>query len=125
MDSFMKVLNAPQRIIAGAVYVGGDSPDGQGDVASPAEVFKALLSHVRNRTALKVQHTGPNLAGSDIKLLANYMVGKNGGVLGGAFVPAFTWVMICKVSPEIFKDVRAGRLGGFSMSGRANARVSP
>jgi hypothetical protein len=127
METFCKVLNPAQRIICAAVYVGGDAsqPDGQGDYAKPVEVFKALLSHVKNRAAMKRMHEGPNLAGSDIKVLCEYMTAKDGAVVGGAFVPPFTWLITARLSPELFAQVRAGKLRGLSMCGTGNGIVKP
>jgi hypothetical protein len=123
---FMKVLSVPQRIIAGAVYIGGDQPDGQGDVASPSEVFKAMLSHTtRARGAFKKMHAGENLlATGDVKVLAEYMTAAP-TVLGDSYVPPFAWIIVARLSPELFAQVQAGKLSGLSMSGRAAARIKP
>ena len=121
--SVLKILNPVQRIVCAPVYTGNlNDPDGQGDVAEPADVFKALCSHMRKRRT-KVMHDGDNLTGSDIKILGEYMTGAAGcdmGPAGGYILPQ-TWVMVMRLSPALFKKVQSGELTGLSMSGRASA----
>ena len=124
METFvMKILDGVQRIVCGAVYVGGPEPDGQNDVASPAAVFGALLSHSKRR-AMKVMHSGPDRAGDDIKILSEFMTGATACGTGSWFIPPFTWVITARLSPKLFEQVRAKKLAGFSMAGTATARTA-
>jgi len=116
-DSFIK--NEDQKLVGGIVYEVGEV-DAQGDmIQSPTEIWKAMESFAENGAVIKFMHSGNRVNATVIESFQ----AEEDTIKGGSIIPSGAWYITAHVSDEeIWKDIKSGRIGGFSMSGRANAK---
>lgn len=110
--------NEDEQIVAGVVYE-PDTEDAQGDFANAGEIRKAAYRYMAESGRFKVMHK----SGTDgVRLLENYIAPVT-FKMGNQMIRKGSWVMVLKVlDADLWKQVKDGKITGFSMGGRARTR---
>jgi len=104
-----------EQIVYGIVYE-PDTVDAQGDQANAEEIQKAAYNFMENVQAFKVMHKGKKVK---IKILENYIAPVDFKI-GKREVKKGSWVLVTRVLDKaVWKDIKAGKLTGYSMAGYA------
>ena len=112
------VKNEEQRIVGGIVYCVGELDSQDDYVDSPAEIWKALESHMLSGATIKVMHDGDPV---DCPVVECFQAEAD-TVKGGDTIPSGAWFLTCKVlDDDIWAAVKSGELTGFSMAGMAHS----
>ena len=114
-----------ERIVTGLVYAPAQDPnnpelDAQGDyVEGAAQIEKAMYNFMEAGQRLRLMHEG--WGRSDLVLLENWQVGTEDVMIrGGEQLPSGAWMMTIKVNNnDLWKEIREGKLTGFSLGGTA------
>jgi hypothetical protein len=113
--------DAEQRLVTGIVLEPTKEmgqPDSQGDLYSAAEVEQAALRFMENYQQLGLQHQ--EMVGRDCMRIVESWIQPDDTVIGGQPVVKGTWLMTVRVvDDQLWKDIREGRLTGFSIGGSA------
>lgn len=104
-----------EHIVCAIVYQ-PDTVDAQGDQASAEEIEKAAHDFMENSQTFKVMHKGKP---AKVKILESYIAPQDIKIAKQA-IKKGTWLMTVRVNDDkIWKDVKSGKLTGFSMAGYA------
>lgn len=107
-----------EQIVVGVVYE-PDVVDAQGDSASAEEIYKAHQRYNLESKTLGIMHK--DAAGERAQIVESYIAPADFR-LGKGFVRKGAWVMTIKIyDPELWKQIKEGKLTGLSMAGRARA----
>ncbi len=111
------IEKADEHIVAGIVYE-PDTVDAQGDEASEEEIRKAAYRFMENGCEFKVNHKGKNV---DVAILESYIAPQD-LMIAKQKVKKGSWVLVTRVNDDdIWKDIKDGKLTGYSMAGTAQA----
>lgn len=111
-------LNDEEQIVVGVVYE-PDVVDAQGDSASADEIRKACHRYNIDSKTLGIMHK--DAAGDRAQIIESYIAPADFR-LGKGNVKRGAWVMTIKIhDPELWKQIKEGKLTGLSMAGRARA----
>ena len=103
--------------IAGIVYE-PDSVDSQNDYATAHEIRKAAHRYMMESGRFKVMHKD---AVEGVRMLETYIAPVNFR-MGDQMIRKGSWVIVLKVlDADLWKQVKEGKITGFSMGGRARA----
>jgi len=109
-----------EHIVYGIVYA-PDEVDSQGDQASAEEIKKAAYDFMEHCQTFKVMHKGKP---ADIKVLESYIAPQKLTV-SGRTIKKGSWVISARINnKKVWKDVKTGKLTGFSMAGYAKVETS-
>jgi len=111
-----------KRWVGGIVYTAGEEEgDAQGDwISDIEELRKASELYMLKSQRIKIMHGG--VARGDLHIIENFVTDEPTMHLG-VEIPKNSWWLMTKVlNDEIWKDVKEGKLTGFSMGGRARER---
>ena len=104
-----------EQIVYGIVYE-PDTVDAQGDEANAEEIKKAAYLFMENVQQFKVMHKGKKV---NIKILENYIAPIDFKIEKRK-VKKGSWVLVTRVLDKaVWKDIKAGKLTGYSMAGYA------
>ena len=119
---FKKVDDA-EYIVGGIVYP-SKKVDSQGHFAVKSEVWKALKKYMIEKKNIKIMHKG---VARSIPIIENYFVEEDhhkGGTAEQFLIHKGDWWLSVFLgndeNKDIWKDVKSGKLTGFSMAGKAN-----
>lgn len=117
-----KKIDKEEHIVGGIIYE-PDKEDTQGDQANAKEIWKALKNYMIKGRSIKVMHKGK---AKSVPIIECFQAEENthkGGTGPEHLVKKGAWWLSVYLGgePEIWKDVLAGKLNGFSMAGRAEA----
>ena len=116
---FLKIRSEEERLVGGIVYAPGEV-DGQGDWTDAEEIWKAMKSHMIDHAGtVQVMHDGVPRG----MPIVECFVAEADTVKAGDCIPAGAWYLAVYVPPEmesLWKKIKAGEIGGFSMSGTAD-----
>lgn len=103
------------HICMGIVYE-PDTEDSQGDMASAEEIEKAAFDFMENVQSFRVMHKGKP---AKIKVLESYVAPVD-FTINKRNVKKGSWILTTRINdPKIWKDIKAGKLTGYSMAGVA------
>lgn len=106
-----------ERFVYGIVYE-PDEVDTQGDTATEESIRKAAHFYMINTQKIKVNHKGSQVA---VDVLESYLAPVDLAVAGRP-IKKGTWMLGVRVNdPDIWDQVKAGELQGFSMAGIAHS----
>lgn len=109
-------LDNEKRLVGGIVYE-PDTVDAQGDSASSTEIEKAAHNFLQDSRTLGLMHKEE--AGPRAKIVESYVAPCN-MKMENQTIKKGTWMMVVKVHDNALWDqVKAGKITGFSMGGRA------
>lgn len=109
------VEKGDEQIVYGIVYE-PDTVDAQGDQANADEIKKAAYGFMENAQAFKVMHKGKKVK---VQILENYIAPVD-FTIAKRTVKKGSWVLVTRVlDKELWKDIKAGNLTGYSMAGYA------
>ena len=109
------IAKADEHIVCGIVYE-PDTVDAQGDEASEDEIRKAAYRFMEEAHEFKINHKGKAV---DIKVLESYIAPQD-LTIAKQKVKKGSWVLITHVVDDgIWKDIKDGKLTGYSMAGTA------
>jgi len=118
------VEKAEKRIISGIVLQ-PEVVDGQGDIMSAdviAEAAYKYLSEYNRKTTLKLQHSSP--VKKRFSLIESYIAPMD-FVLGTTPIKTGTWIVSMRIfDDKIWKQIKDGKITGFSIGGKAKTVVS-
>lgn len=104
-----------ERIVYGIVYE-PDTVDAQGDQANAEEIKKAAYLFMENVQQFKVMHKGKNVK---VKILENYIAPVD-FTIEKRNVKKGSWVLVTRIlDKKLWKEIKAGKLTGYSMAGYA------
>jgi len=107
------VKKADEQIVCGIVYE-PDIVDSQGDKANAEEIKKACYHFMEKAQQFKVMHKGKKVG---VEILENYIAPQD-LTIGDKKIKKGTWLMTVRVNDsKIWKDIKTGKLTGFSMAG--------
>ena len=117
------VKSDEERVVGGIVY-SADGPagaDAQGDfVDDPKEIWDAMKAYMIAGPIVKFMHGGKPISTPVVEcLFTDEPIVKDGEV-----IPAGSWYMACYIPEhmeELWKAIKDGDIGGFSMAGSATA----
>lgn len=117
-----KKIDKKEHIVGGIVYE-PDKEDSQGDQANAKEIWKALKNYMIKGKSIKVLHKGK---AKNVPIVECFQAEEDthkGGTGPEHLIKKGAWWLSVYLGgePEIWKDVLAGKLNGFSMAGRAEA----
>jgi hypothetical protein len=105
-----------ERIVCGIVYA-PDEEDLQGDGASEEEIRKAAYHFMEHVQRFKVNHKGKH---AKVKVLDSYLAPVD-LILANRQVKKGTWLLTTRIlDDKIWKDIKSGKIAGFSMAGYAS-----
>ena len=115
-------IDKKEHIVGGIIYE-PDKKDTQGDEASAKEIWKALKNYMTKKKSIKVMHKGKAKSVAIVECFQAEEDTHKGGTGPEHLVKKGAWWLSIYLGdePEIWKDVLAGKLNGFSMAGRASA----
>jgi SAM-dependent methyltransferase len=118
-------IDRKQQIVGGIVYE-PDVVDTQGDWADAADIQKAMYRfmerYAEDTRRIKVLHKGQVRHFPIVECFQPEADMRRGNQI----VKAGSWWMMVKVTdPEVWAEVEAGRLAGFSMGGQASGKQTP
>ena len=109
------VQKGDERIVYGIVYE-PDTVDAQGDQANAAEIKKAAYGFMENVQTFKVMHKGKKVK---VKILENYIAPVD-FTIEKRNIKKGSWILVTRILDEkLWKDIKAGKLTGYSMAGYA------
>lgn len=109
------IIKGDEHIVYGIVYE-PDTTDSQGDAATAEEIKKAAYQFMEKVQVFKVNHEGGEV---DVKVLESYLAPTSFSI-GKKKVKKGTWILVTRVLDEkVWKDIKAGKLTGYSMAGYA------
>jgi hypothetical protein len=114
----VKVSSEDERMIYGIVYE-PDIVDAQGDSASANEIKKACHKFMMESGVIGIMHKKE--AGDAVTIVENF-IAPISYIEGGQTIRKGTWMMGLKVKDDtLWADVKAKKITGLSMGGRARA----
>lgn len=115
-------VDKKEHIVGGIIYE-PDKKDTQGDEANAKEIWKALKNYMIKKRSIKVMHKGKAKSVPIVECFQAEEDTHKGGTGSEHLVKKGAWWLSIYLGnePEIWKDVLAGKLNGFSMAGRASA----
>ena len=109
------VKKGDEHIVYGIVYE-PDTVDAQGDQANAAEIKKAAYGFMENVQTFKVMHKGKKVK---VKILENYIAPVD-FTIEKRNIKKGSWILVTRILDEkLWKDIKAGKLTGYSMAGYA------
>lgn len=122
MDFRFKKIDKKEHVVGGIIYE-PDEEDTQGDEASAEEIWKALKNYMVKKKSIKVMHRGKIKSVPIVECFQAEEDTHKGGDGPEHLIKKGAWWLSIYLGkePEIWKDVLAGKLNGFSMAGRAAA----
>lgn len=116
LDIKFSKLDDDKRLVCGIVYE-PDVVDTQGDSASPAEIEKAAHNFMLESATIGIMHKED---AKDRAGIVESFIAPMNMRLGNQMIRKGSWVIIVKVrDDELWKDIKSGKITGFSMAGRA------
>lgn len=104
-----------EHIVSGIVYE-PNTEDSQGDEANAEEIRKACFQFMEDSIGFKVMHKGKAVK---MQVLENYIAPQDLEINGVA-VKKGSWVLTTRIHDAgIWKQIKAGKLTGYSMAGTA------
>jgi len=120
MFKIVKIDKAKQ-IVGGVVYE-PDEVDTQGDYTDTAEIEKAMHcfmeKYATNTNRIRINHKGKKYF---FPILECFQPEADTTKGGQPLKKGSWWLMIKVTNKRIWQDIEEGKLGGFSMGGRAKA----
>jgi len=111
----LPIEKGDEHIVYGIVYE-PDTKDAQGDQASADEIQKAAYDFMENVQTFKVMHKGKKVK---VKILENYIAPVD-FTIAKKQVKKGSWVLVTRIlDSKLWKDIKAGKLTGYSMAGYA------
>ncbi|MBA7552155.1 hypothetical protein ES705_44710 [subsurface metagenome] len=122
IDFRFKKVDKKEHIVGGIIYE-PDKEDTQGDEASAKEIWKALKNYMIKGKSIKVMHKGKAKSVPIVECFQAEEDTHKGGSGPEHLIKKGAWWLSIYLGdePEIWKDILAGKLNGFSMAGRAAA----
>ena len=114
-------IDKDKQIVGGIVYSAGTKPDAQGDVISSLEELrKASDRYMIKSQGIKKMHKGEFR--NDVRVIENFVTDKATEHMG-IKIPKDSWWLLVKVNDkELWKEIREGKMRGWSMGGRAQGK---
>jgi hypothetical protein len=113
-------VSEEEHIVGGIVYE-PMKEDVQGDFATEEEIREACYYFMEHSQKFKLQHKGQPIT-QKINILENYIVPED-FVVNKQKVRKGSWMLIIRVlDAGIWKDIKEGKITGFSMAGLARRR---
>lgn len=104
-----------EHIVYGVVYE-PNTVDAQGDQADAEEIRKAAYDFMEHVQAFKVMHKGKKV---NIRILENFIAPVDFTIVKRT-IKKGSWVLVTRVlDNKVWKDIKAGKLTGYSMAGYA------
>jgi len=113
-------VSEEEQIVGGIVYE-PMREDVQGDYATEKEIRDACYYYMEHSKKFKLQHKGQQIT-QKINILENYITPADFEV-NKQKVKKGSWILIIRIlNASIWKDIREGKITGFSMAGLAHRR---
>lgn len=113
-------VSEDEQIVGGVVYE-PMKQDTQGDYSTEEEIREACYYFMEHSLRFKVMHRGAFIT-DKIKILENY-IAPSDMVINEEKIKKGSWILIIRVlDASIWKDIKEGKLNGFSMAGLARRR---
>ena len=113
-------VSEDEQIVGGIVYE-PMKEDAQKDFATAEDIKKACYYYMEKVRQFKIQHKGEFIS-EKIKILENYIAPTDFKV-NSEKVKKGSWILTIRVlDKDIWKDIKEGRITGFSMAGIASRR---
>ncbi|KXZ19013.1 phage portal protein [Bacillus nakamurai] len=117
---FTKSEPDDQKLVYGIVYE-PDVPDAHGDYMTAEEIEKAAHGFLADARNIDTNH---NFEGGTGEVVESY-VAPDDFQIGGAQIRKGSWVLVTKASDEVWEQIKAGVITGYSMAGTADVYEEP
>jgi hypothetical protein len=121
MFKFLKV-DKKQQIVGGIIYE-PNVEDTQGDWTTGEEIEKAMykfmIAYAQDTKKIKVMHKGRT---RHFPILESFITREDMKIGEGTVKKGSWWMMVKIDDPDVWADVDAGKLAGFSMGGRSSGK---
>ena len=115
-------IDDEERVVGGIVYA-PDEVDGQGDYTDAREIWKAMKRYmVENHGVMKIMHEGLTVGTPIVECFQ----AEQDTTKEGVDIPAGAWYLCVHVPAQhelLWKAIKAGDIGGFSMAGEAEGEL--
>lgn len=113
-------ISEDEQIVGGIVYE-PMKQDTQGDYATEKDIQEACYYFMEHTLKFKVMHKG-NFITNKVRILENY-IAPSDMVIENQKVKKGSWIIVLRIlDKKIWKEVKEGKLTGFSMAGIARRR---
>lgn len=117
---FTKSEPDEQKLVYGIVYE-PDVPDAHGDYMTAEEIEKAAHGFLADARNIDTNH---NFEGGTGEVVESY-VAPDDFEIGNAVIRKGSWVLVTKASDEVWDQIKAGVITGYSMAGTADVYEEP
>ncbi|OCB96867.1 Site-specific DNA-methyltransferase (adenine-specific) [Bacillus amyloliquefaciens] len=117
---FTKSEPDEQKLVYGIVYE-PDVPDAHGDYMTAEEIEKAAHGFLADACNIDTNH---NFEGGTGEVVESY-VAPDDFEIGNAVIRKGSWVLVTKASDEVWDQIKAGVITGYSMAGTADVYEEP
>ncbi|MEC1928299.1 XkdF-like putative serine protease domain-containing protein [Bacillus amyloliquefaciens] len=117
---FTKSEPDEQKLVYGIVYE-PDVPDAHGDYMTAEEIEKAAHGFLADARNIDTNH---NFEGGTCEVVESY-VAPDDFEIGNAVIRKGSWVLVTKASDEVWDQIKAGVITGYSMAGTADVYEEP
>lgn len=117
---FTKSEPDEQKLVYGIVYE-PDVPDAHGDYMTAEEIEKAAHGFLADARNIDTNH---NFEGGTGEVVESY-VAPDDFEIGNAVIRKGSWVLVTKASYEVWDQIKAGVITGYSMAGTADVYEEP
>ncbi|MEH6967894.1 XkdF-like putative serine protease domain-containing protein [Bacillus velezensis] len=117
---FTKSESDEQKLVYGIVYE-PDVPDAHGDYMTAEEIEKAAHGFLADARNIDTNH---NFEGGAGEVVESY-VAPDDFEIGNAVIRKGSWVLVTKASDEVWDQIKAGIITGYSMAGTADVYEEP
>ncbi|OIK22587.1 XkdF-like putative serine protease domain-containing protein [Bacillus amyloliquefaciens] len=117
---FTKSEPDEQKLVYGIVYE-PDVPDAHGDYMTAEEIEKAAHGFLADARNIDTNH---NFEGGTGEVVESY-VAPDDFEIGNAVIRKGSWVLVTKASDEVWDQIKAGIITGYSMAGTADVYEEP
>ncbi|AIU81388.1 hypothetical protein WYY_13400 [Bacillus velezensis M27] len=117
---FTKSESDEQKLVYGIVYE-PDVPDAHGDYMTAEEIEKAAHGFLADARNIDTNH---NFEGGTGEVVESY-VAPDDFEIGNAVIRKGSWVLVTKASDEVWDQIKAGIITGYSMAGTADVYEEP
>lgn len=117
---FTKSEPDEQKLVYGIVYE-PNVPDAHGDYMTAEEIEKAAHGFLADARNIDTNH---NFEGGTGEVVESY-VAPDDFEIGNAVIRKGSWVLVTKASDEVWDQIKAGVITGYSMAGTADVYEEP
>ncbi|NTU17260.1 XkdF-like putative serine protease domain-containing protein [Bacillus subtilis] len=112
---FTKSEQDEQKLVYGIVYE-PDVPDAHGDFMTAEEIEKAAHGFLAEAREIDINHSFEGGTG----VVVESYVAPDDFMIGSKWITKGSWVLVTRASDEVWEQIKAGIITGYSMAGTAD-----